>query len=185
MSLFIKDGKIKNAALLNAFMLSMAYCAVYVAAFAASSGILEKLIPETTANALLVWLPPALIRLFASVICALPLFFVSSAGSVKGAFVLVALYALFFAAVLFFKSEGDARKSVIQPLIFYFVFPAFFGNLVCRVVLFLKASPHCVGRHTEAGNGTEKRVREVSSEMVRGNDVHSTEPRSSEGSPLD
>jgi hypothetical protein len=138
-SLFIKDGKIKNAALLNAFMLSIAYCAVYAAAFAASSGILEKLIPETTANALLVWLPPALISLLASVICALPLFFISGAGSVKGAFMLAALYALFFAAALFLKSEGTARKAIIQPLIFYLGFPAFFGNLVCRVVLFLRA----------------------------------------------
>ena len=140
MSLFVKDGKIKNAVLLNAFMLSIVYCAVYVAAFTASSGVLEKLIPETTANVLLVWLPPAFISLAASIVCALPLFFVSNAGSIKGAFMFVALYALFFAAVLFFKSAGSARKALVQPLIFYFGFPAFFGNLVCRVALWGRAA---------------------------------------------
>jgi hypothetical protein len=138
-SLFIKDGKIKNAALLNSFMLSMVYCAVYVFSFIASSGALEKLIPQTTTNVLLVWLPPALICLAASIICALPLFFIANTDSVKGAFILVALYALFFAAVLFFKSEGEARKFIVQPLIFYFIFPAVFGNIVCRIALRLKA----------------------------------------------
>ena len=145
MSLFIKDGKIKNAALLNAFMLSIVYCAVYVLAFIASSGVLEKLIPEAAANPLLVWLPPALISLAASIVCALPLLFISNAAPVKGAFLFVAFYALGFAAVLFFKSEGAARQAIVQPIIFYFGFPAFLGNLVCRVVLWKRSAAAFIG----------------------------------------
>ncbi|GHV94687.1 hypothetical protein AGMMS50293_10070 [Spirochaetia bacterium] len=140
MSLFIKDGKIKSTVLLNGFMFSMAFTAVYILAFIAAAAALEKIIPEATPNLLLVWLPPVLISLIASVICALPLFFISHHENVIAAFIFIAVYAVFIIAALLLKYDSESRLLLIQPLIFYFALPAVFGNLVCHTVIRLKDS---------------------------------------------
>ncbi|MDR3361511.1 MAG: hypothetical protein LBO64_01490, partial [Desulfovibrio sp.] len=128
MSLFIRDGKIKNTVLLNGFLLSMFFAAVYILAFIASGPILEKTVPQSSSSALLVWMPPAIISLTASLICALPLFFVSRNENFIAAFILIAVYAVFMILFLLLKYDAESRMFILKPLVFYFALPAASGN---------------------------------------------------------
>jgi hypothetical protein len=140
MALFIKNGKIKSTLLLNSFMLSLVYVAVYVFFFAASTGILEKVIHETAANVFAVWLPPVAVSALASVVCALPLFFAAArenrnfSQSVTGAFILIAVYAAFMIAFLFSRAPAESRAVLVRPLVFYFALPAVTGNIARLVI---------------------------------------------------
>jgi hypothetical protein len=138
MNLFIKDGKIKSAVLLNGFLLSMVFTVVYILTFIASGAILEKIIPESSSNVLLVWLPPIIISLIASLICALPLFFVSHNEDFIAAFILIAIYAVFMILFLLLKFDAGSRMIILKPLIFYFAFPAALGNMTCYCIIRLK-----------------------------------------------
>jgi hypothetical protein len=142
MSLFLKQGKLKSSLFLNAFMLSLAYIVVYVFAYALSARLFEKLLPETTTNALLVWLPPVVICLAASVICALPLLFVQNRMTVILAFAFIAVYAAGGIAFMLSKMPPFARTQILQPLLFYYALPAVLGNAVCWLgIVLLPLSP--------------------------------------------
>jgi hypothetical protein len=138
MSLFLKKGKLKSSMFLNAFMLSLVYMLVYVCAYTLSARVLEKILPETTTNALLVWLPPLVICVIASIICALPLLFVQNRITVILAFAFIAVYAVCVSAFMLSKMPDESRMVALQPLLFYFAFPAIIGNAVCWLGIALK-----------------------------------------------
>jgi hypothetical protein len=135
MGLFLEKGKMKNPAFLNAFMLSLGYIGVYVFVFVQSNRFLIHFLPESTENALLVWLPPAAISLFASFICAVPVFFVSDYKTIIISFLLIGVYAVFIALLLFSGAPAESRRLIIRPLVFYLFFPAGAGNIVCHGVI--------------------------------------------------
>jgi hypothetical protein len=137
MSLFFENGKAKSTVFLNAFMLSLGYTGVYVFVFIQSNRLIPFL-PESTENVLLVWLPPAALSLFASFICAAPVFFVSNHKSITISFLLIGLYAVFIALLLFSRAPEESRRVIIYPLVFYLLFPALFGNLVCHGLIKLR-----------------------------------------------
>ncbi|MDR0998617.1 MAG: hypothetical protein LBL70_06070 [Treponema sp.] len=137
MGLFLENGKTKSTVFLNAFMLSLGYIGVYVLVFIQSNRLVP-LLPESTENVLLVWLPPAALSLFASFICAVPAFFVSNYKSITISFLLIGVYAALIAVLLFSRASEESRGLIIYPLVFYLVFPALFGNLVCHGVIKLR-----------------------------------------------
>jgi hypothetical protein len=138
MSLFLENGKIKSTRFLNAFMLSLGYIGVYVFVFIQSNRLWILLLPESTENALLVWLPPAALSLFASFICAVPVFFVSDYKTIVISFLLIGGYAVFIALLLFSRVSAESRGAIIHPLVFYLLFPAASGNLVCHGLIKLR-----------------------------------------------
>jgi hypothetical protein len=132
MGLFVEKGKIKSPVFLNAFMLSLGYIGVYVFVFIQSGRFLTPFLPESTENALLVWLPPAAISLLASFICVIPVFFVSAYRTIIISFLLTGVYAVFIAVLLFSRASAGSRGLIIRPLVFYLLFPAGTGNIVCH-----------------------------------------------------
>jgi hypothetical protein len=140
MGLFLEKGKRKSVRFLNAFMLSLAYIGVYVFVFVQSNRLWISLLPESTENALLVWLPPAALSLFASLICGTACLFVSDRKTMGISFLLIGVYAVFTALLLFSRASAESRGMIIQPLIFYLLFPAASGNLVCCGLVKLRKS---------------------------------------------
>jgi hypothetical protein len=152
MGLFLENGKRKSARFLNAFMLSLGYIGVYVFVFIQSNRLWIPFLPESTENALLVWLPPAAVSLFASFICAIPVFFVSDYKTIIISFLLIGMYAVFTALLLFSGVSAEFRRAIIHPLVFYLLFPAASGNLVCHGSIRLRKNirrTRCGGRKGE------------------------------------
>jgi hypothetical protein len=135
MGLFLENGKRKSVRFLNAFMLSLAYIGVYVFVFIQSNRLWISLLPESTENALLVWLPPAALSLFASLICGAVVLFVSDYKTIVISFLLIGGYAVFITLLLFSRVSAEYRRMIIRPLVFYLFFPAASGNLDCHGLL--------------------------------------------------
>jgi hypothetical protein len=112
---------------------------VYVFAYILTSGPLEKFLPETTTNIVLVWLPPLVICLIASLVCALPLLFVQNSMSVILAFGFIAVYAACVIIFMFLKMPAESRFAAVPMLLFYFAFPALCGNVVCWLGIWLRS----------------------------------------------
>jgi hypothetical protein len=104
---------------------------VFVAGGYAVAGI----IGETSSNFFVVWLPPVIISIVASAICALTLLISAKKTSVIFAFALLALYAVFFGVFLLLETEAQMRGFIVKPLLFYLAFPAGIGNLVCHIAI--------------------------------------------------
>jgi hypothetical protein len=140
MGLFLAKGKRKSTRFLNAFMLSLAYIGVYAFVFIQSNRLWVPLLPESTENVLLVWLPPAALSLFASLVCGAAVLLVSDCKTIVISFLLIGGYAVFIALLLFSRLSAESRRVIIHPLIFYLFFPAASGNLVCHGLIKLRKS---------------------------------------------
>ncbi|MDR1901325.1 MAG: hypothetical protein LBQ88_03445 [Treponema sp.] len=137
MGLFLQGGKIKNPLLLSAFSLSLLYAAVYGLAYVLTADLVAALVPPE-GNFLQKWLPPSIISISASLLCSIPLFFVTDKRIVLGAFALLALYGVLTAGGIILGFQGESRAVLLTLLGLYLGLPAFWGNGVIWTLYTLK-----------------------------------------------
>jgi hypothetical protein len=133
MSLFFESGKergkVKSTLLLYALMLSLVYVLVYIFAFWLSAGIIPEV--EVASGFFALWTPPSLICIVASLVCAIPLFFVRDKRIVLIAFGALGVYALLLFVAIIAGIHDETRAAFLQLFVFYIFLPAFWGNVVC------------------------------------------------------
>jgi hypothetical protein len=136
LSLFFKNGKPKDATLLNGFCLSLGFAIVYFIVIYYGIILLTHLLParfrpeelKTTADYFKAWLPPVFLGLFASVLCNIPQFLIKKRKLMFIAFGFLGFYAL--AAGIMLLKHGIP----LSPVVSYLFLPAVLGNILCYII---------------------------------------------------